>query len=152
MRGPLFGAVGLITVMFHLVYTSMAVNALSGTELLAQLPLYREKNLRLGITGLLLYKQGEFMQALEGDEATVRSLFATIERDPRHERVHLLTTVAVPKRQFPHWSMGFKNLDEIDINTVPGYTPHPDLPARHQRESWKASIVMGMLGAFMHEY
>ena len=138
--------------MFHLVYTSMAVNALSGTELLAQLPVYREKNLRLGITGLLLYKQGEFMQALEGDETTVRALFAVIGKDPRHDRVHLLTTVEVPRRQFPQWSMGFKNLDEIDINTVPGYTPHPDLPARHQRGSWKDSIVMGMLGAFMHEY
>ena len=138
--------------MFHLVYTSLAVNALSGTELLAQLPIYREKNLRLGITGLLLYKQGEFMQALEGDEATVRALFATIGKDPRHERVHLLTTVVVPKRRFPQWSMGFKNLDEIDINTVPGYTPHPEFPARSPGGSWKDSIVLGMLGAFMHEY
>ena len=99
------------------------------------LPHYREKNLRLHITGLLLYRQGEFMQALEGEEATVRALFATIRKDRRHERIHLLTTVAVPRRQFPRWSMGFKNLDEIDINTVPGYTPHPDLPARHHQES-----------------
>ena len=138
--------------MFHLVYTSQAVTALSGAELLAQLPVYRQKNLRLAVTGLLLYKDGEFMQALEGDEATVRALFARISQDPRHERVHLLTTVEVPRRQFPQWSMGFKNLDEIDIRTVPGYTPHPDLPARHQRGCWQASVVMGMLGAFMHEY
>ena len=138
--------------MFHLVYTSQAVNALSGAELLARLPVYREKNVRLAVTGLLLYKDGEFMQALEGDEATVRTLFARISQDPRHERVHLLTTVAVPQRQFPQWSMGFKNLDEIDISQVPGYTPHPNLPAHHARESWKASFVIGMLGAFMHEY
>ena len=142
----------MIPVMFHLVYSSRAVNALSAAELLAQLPVYREKNIRLGITGLLLYKQGEFMQALEGDEPAVRSLFSSIGKDPRHEQIHLLTTAEVSKRQFPRWSMGFKNLDEIDISQVPGYTPHPEFPAHHARESWKASFVMGMLGAFMHEY
>ena len=142
----------MIVVMFHLVYTSRAVSAPSNTDLLAQLLVYREKNIRLGITGLLLYKQGEFMQALEGDEPAVRSLFSTIGKDPRHERIHLLTTLEVPRRQFPQWSMGFKNLDEIDISKVPGYTPYPEFPAYHARESWKASVVMGLLSAFMHEY
>ena len=138
--------------MFHLVYASTAVEPLTSSELLARLSLYREKNLRLGITGLLLYKHGEFMQALEGEELTVRSLFDKIKADPRHEQVHLLVTVPVPKRQFPRWSMGFKNLDEIDVNAVPDYTPYLDVPAPHERGSWKSSIAMSMLTSFMHEY
>ncbi len=138
--------------MFHLVYTSTAVAPFSGFELLAGLALYRAKNLRLGITGLLLYKQGEFMQALEGEEATVRSLFATIRDDPRHQHVHLLVGLEVPKRYFPRWSMGFNNLDETETSAVPDYTPRPDLPAAHKCGDWKNSIAMRMLASFMHEY
>ena len=138
--------------MFHLVYASAAVGPPSSRELLDRLSFYREKNLRLGITGLLLYKQGEFMQALEGDEATVRLLFDTIKADRRHEHVHVLVTVTVPRRQFPRWSMGFKNLDEIDVGAVPDYTPYVDVPAPQARACWKSSIAISMLTSFMHEY
>ena len=92
------------------------------------------------------------MQALEGEEATVRALFATIRADPRHDHVHLLVTLSVAKRQFPQWSMGFKNLDEIDVSTVPGYTPYPDFPPPYERASWKSSISMSMLASFIQEY
>ena len=138
--------------MFHLVYSSTAVAPFSASELLAGLTLYRAKNLRLGITGLLIYRQGEFMQALEGEEATVRALFATIRDDPRHQHVHLLVGLKVPKRYFPRWSMGFKNLEETEAIAAPGYTPHPDLPPHYQCGDWKNSIAMRMLASFMHEY
>lgn len=36
----------------------------------------REKNLRLSITGALLYENGHFLQVLEGEHPTVRELFA----------------------------------------------------------------------------
>ncbi len=138
--------------MFHLVYSSTALEPVCETALLARLPRYRAKNLRLAITGLLLYKQGEFMQVLEGEETDVRSLFATIQADPHHNRVQLLVSLDVPKRHFARWSMGFKNLDNIDAGTVPGYTPYPDFPAYHERSGWKGSIATSLLASFMHEY
>ena len=39
---------------------------------------------------MLLYKDGEFMQALEGDEAQVHSLSAQIAKDPRHKELSLI--------------------------------------------------------------
>lgn len=44
----------------------------------------RENNLRLGITGLLLYKDLDFTQVIEGEDSTVQKLSSRIERDPRH--------------------------------------------------------------------
>lgn len=64
--------------MFHLVYASTATKRFSAGELFDLLPRYREKNARLSVTGMLLYKEGAFMHALEGEEETVRSLYATM--------------------------------------------------------------------------
>jgi Sensors of blue-light using FAD len=65
----------------------------------------RSNNKKAGITGALLVSGPWFVQALEGDEELVRSLFARIERDPRHDLVSLLETGTVDERAFPRWSM-----------------------------------------------
>jgi len=72
--------------MFHLVYVSSAVEPFSKTELVELLHVARANNERLGITGMLLYRDGNFMQVLEGEEPVVRDLYARIERDPRQAR------------------------------------------------------------------
>ena len=137
--------------MFQIVYASTAVKLLSGSELLELLPRYREKNLRLGITGLLLYKHGSFMQALEGEEGAVRSLYATIREDPLHDHVLTLMALPVAGRQFPNWSMGFKDLGAVAADDVPGYTPFPVLPPANDGLSWQASIASSLLATFQED-
>jgi len=65
----------------------------------------RSNNNALGLTGALLLSGDWFVQTLEGEEHVVRSLFARIEHDPRHDRVELLTAQVVPERVFGRWSM-----------------------------------------------
>ena len=137
--------------MFQLVYASTAAKLFSSNELFEQLARYREKNLRLGITGLLLYKHGSFMQVLEGEEETVRSLYATIHDDPRHHHVLLLMALPVAERQFPSWSMRFKDLDEMDAGVVPGYHPCPALSAADDELSWQASVARSLLATFKEQ-
>ena len=72
----------------------------SGFTLLELLAVARRNNPRAGVTGQLLYKDGNFMQLIEGDEAAVRALFARIERDPRHGGVIVLLDHVVPEREF----------------------------------------------------
>ena len=67
--------------------------------------LSRRKNGQLGLSGALLVWEDTFVQVLEGEEATVRDLYAIIAADPRHEHVVLLDTDSVPDRVFGHWSM-----------------------------------------------
>jgi Sensors of blue-light using FAD len=79
----------------------------------------RAKNKRLNITGALLISGDWFAQTLEGAEDTVRELFATIERDERHEHVSLLEAHTVPERVFARWAMARVSADgEPDIPLI----------------------------------
>jgi hypothetical protein len=99
--------------IFYLIYISSAVKLLTEEELLLLLRQSQEKNAILDVTGMLLYKGGNFMQMLEGEEQTVRELYATIRKDERHKDILTIMTGNIEKRNFDSWSMGFQNMDKI---------------------------------------
>jgi len=74
--------------MFSLVYVSSAVTPFSSTELADLLTVSHQNNLPAGITGMLLYKDGNVMQVLDGEEPAVLELYTRIGRDPRYRGVH----------------------------------------------------------------
>ncbi|MEM8667068.1 MAG: BLUF domain-containing protein [Planctomycetota bacterium] len=98
--------------MFYLIYVSSAVNLMEGKALQNLLEQSRENNQRLEITGLLLYKGGNFMQMLEGDQQTVLALYERIKQDERHKGVIRIMMGLQSNRIFDQWSMGFKEMDE----------------------------------------
>jgi len=114
--------------MFSLVYISSAVAPFSPTELADLLTASHLKNDRLGITGMLLYKDGNVMQVLEGEQAVVRELYAKIGRDPRHRGLLTLIQESVEERQFPDWSMGFRDLRAGNLHATPGYNEFMNTP------------------------
>lgn len=65
----------------------------------------RSKNTGLGVSGALLVWNDSVVQVLEGDEDTIRGLYATIHDDPRHDRLQVITEETVPARVFGRWSM-----------------------------------------------
>ncbi len=65
----------------------------------------RTKNARLGITGALVLYDDWFAQALEGDETAVRTLYARIEKDPRHNAVEVIEAGPAGGRVFARWAM-----------------------------------------------
>lgn len=113
--------------MLSLIYVSSAVQPFSDDDLVALLQHAREKNTRLSVTGMLLYKDGNFMQALEGSE-DVRKLFQTIADDDRHRQVIRLLERTIEHRQFPDWSMAFRNLNQPDLRDTPGYNEFLNQP------------------------
>jgi hypothetical protein len=96
--------------MLSLVYVSAATQPFSPSELDALLEKSRRNNLRDGITGMLLYRDGDFLQVLEGPEAAVRATYARIGRDRRHGGFILLDENHVEQRAFSDWAMGFRRL------------------------------------------
>ena len=96
---------------------------MSSDELLALLRQSRARNERNEVTGMLLYKNGHFMQVLEGPEKQVRTIFSSIKRDMRHKSVDILRTGYVIARHFPNWAMSFTNFDELEISETPGFSP-----------------------------
>lgn len=114
--------------MFFLIYLSNATQAFSTEELVELLNVARTHNAEIGVTGMLLYKDGRFMQILEGQEETVHSLFQEISSDPRHHKVVTLLEGPCEAREFPDWSMGFQNLDSSDLSATPGYSEFLNKP------------------------
>jgi acylphosphatase len=113
---------------FHIVYASSATQAFSKPDLQALLEQARKNNTKLGLTGMLLYKDGNFMQVLEGEKEAVSKLVDTIERDPRHKGVLVLLRGTSEERLFPDWTMGFRDLTGQAAATTPGYTDFMNAP------------------------
>jgi hypothetical protein len=113
---------GLGELMHTLIYTSVATHPMPASELHALLAEARLSNAQLGITGMLLYKDGNFMQVLEGEHEVVNQLSRRIARDARHVNVFTLHSGSIDARQFPDWSMGFRDLAAEPPLEVPGYS------------------------------
>lgn len=107
--------------LISLVYVSYATTDMNTNELKAILDVSRKNNEKRGITGMLIYRDGYFIQVLEGEKEVVQNLFNTIKQDPRHKGVLIVSQQNIEKRDFSNWSMGFKNLDEVDLSAYPEY-------------------------------
>ena len=76
----------------------------------------RSNNKQVGVTGALLITDHWFVQALEGDEATVRGLYERIRDDSRHDEVTVVESEAVDERVFSRWAMAeVSKLGHADI-------------------------------------
>lgn len=112
-----------------LVYVSVASSRnFDDNELVEILKISRENNQKLGVTGMLLYRTGFFIQALEGEEAVVTPLYEKIKKDPRHRSVLQIFKGNIKKRSFEEWSMGFRYLENIDLAAIPGFNDFLDKP------------------------
>ena len=108
------------TITIDCVTTWQSFRAL-GTEWTDLLTRSRQRNSLLNVSGMLIYKDGNFMQLLEGDQATVEALYRRIDKDTRHAGICKLLGGFTPQREFPNWSMGFCNLNSAEVNQFPGY-------------------------------
>jgi hypothetical protein len=107
--------------LYHLAYQSTATGLPTEQDLEELLVQSRAANLRHGITGLLLYCEGHFMQVLEGREEDVHFTYAKIERDVRHHDVTKLTDGPIAQRSFYQWSIAFKAVHPEDFQHLAGY-------------------------------
>lgn len=94
--------------MRQLLYVSSTPRDIAPGVLNDILAASRANNPLLGVTGLLIYIDGGFLQILEGEERTVRELYMRICTDRRHWEVRMLLDREVEKRAFGGWSMGFE--------------------------------------------
>lgn len=93
--------------LHRLVYMSTAVGVLRADELDRIYLRAQSANTRAGITGLLLFYEGAFLQALEGPAAGVTSLAEKIRRDRRHSGIITLESAPIEERAFPDSPMRF---------------------------------------------
>ena len=98
--------------IYQIIYGSSAKQAFSSIDLVELLRKARVNNSRLGVTGMLLYHDGNFLQILEGEQADVQALLDLISRDTRHSGVLIFYRGYSAEREFGEWSMAFHAVTE----------------------------------------
>ena len=86
----------------------------------------RQHNPATGITGVLCYGGGIFLQAIEGGRSAVSELYGHIQRDARHKDEELLAFEEICERRFGGWTMGHVNLAKLNHSIVLKYSEKPE--------------------------
>jgi hypothetical protein len=112
--------------LVRLLYCSRVVDSTPAAieTILAQ---SRQHNPVSGITGILCYGGGIFLQAIEGGRMQVSELFGHIQRDPRHKDVALLHYEEISERRFGGWTMGQVNLSKLNHSILLKYSEKAEL-------------------------
>ena len=112
--------------LVRLLYASRAID--TGADAIeAILAQARQYNPTCGITGILCYGGGIFLQAIEGGRMAVSELYGHIQKDPRHKDVALLSYEEITERRFGGWTMGQVNMSKINHSILLKYSEKPEL-------------------------
>jgi hypothetical protein len=130
---------------YSMVYISTAIANFKEPDLVQLLKRARGFNEQAGITGVLMYGGGRFVQVLEGCPAVVRRLYARIAADPRHGRIEKLADGPVARREFAGWHMSFSPPPlHADWQHLPGYLTPPQMVL-----AGLGTSIQPLLGEFM---
>ena len=113
--------------LVRLMYASRAAAGMDHEELLAILRQSRAANPVHGITGVLCFSEGIFLQVLEGGRSAVNQLYNRIASDTRHTEVTLLCYEEIGERRFAGWSMGQVNMSRLNPALLLKYSERPAL-------------------------
>ncbi|TRD10581.1 hypothetical protein FGU71_00990 [Erythrobacter insulae] len=88
-----------------LTYRSVAAVDLSARELQDLTTQARARNHKAGVTGMMIYQDGQFFQKLEGPPESLKTIWASISADRRHRDIEMLSEHIVPARLFSDWDL-----------------------------------------------
>jgi len=103
----------------QVLYVSSGVKKFTDAELDDILVKARKHNTNNGITGVLFYLEGNFLQLLEGDEDALGETYERIKSDTRHRGLTQLLDESVDSRSFPDWKMGFRAITAAEMRDYP---------------------------------
>ena len=99
--------------MLQIIYASAAAAPYTRKDLVELLKIARQRNSAAGISGMLLYHDGSFLQVLEGPDKNVEALCAKIQKDPRHRNFLMLLRQTIREKEFENWEMGFVDTSQL---------------------------------------
>lgn len=107
--------------MYHLIYFSTGTKHFSEMELSELLKQSRKNNQKNNVTGILLLVEGCFLQILEGEKSTIKTLYNKVKKDTRHNNILKISEGTTQERVFKAWSMGFKNIPFVEYKKQVGF-------------------------------
>ena len=111
------------------IYTSKATENLDESDIECIINKSNENNRKMSITGALFYKDGYFLQFLEGNLNAIKNRLSVICNDTRHKDINIIMMTSIKGRMFKHWSMGyalFKNKESAnEVEFIQNDTSNP---------------------------
>ncbi len=99
---------------YSYIYLSSAIGTVTPRELERILQTARFRNEADGVTGMLLFHDGNFMQFLEGpEEAVLRCVHERIEPARQHRGLITLQSRPVTDRDFADWRMAYVPFEQV---------------------------------------
>lgn len=119
--------------LIELTYVSEPAQGMSFLGLMRLLYHSYLRNLRLEITGALIYENNQFGQVIEGPEDVIESLWEKIQQDNRHKNIRLIERKTISSRSFQKWTMVFQGNKELfkGLPEVSGAIEEVDFPVDH---------------------
>jgi hypothetical protein len=137
--------------MHQLIYISQATQPLSDADLTELLHYSRQRNAEEGITGVLLYGNGRFVQVVEGEVAALADLYGRLLHDSRHHTVTRLAYGPIPGRRFTQWSMAFRPAARAQMDDLAGYANPDQLLLCHTGEGTPDGPLFQLIQSFAHD-
>ncbi len=128
--------------MIQIIYVSKATRHFSLRELQVMLSAGRKRNKARGITGIVVYHQGQFLQILEGYAPVVEKLFETISTDQRHKQIELLLRTDIEERSFTDSTMGLCHISADDEEMFPGLIEFEDITHPFENSNNRAHEIL----------
>lgn len=119
------------TVLGCLTYQSRATTKPSRDDLAALMARARSRNRDAGVTGMLLYERGRYLQTLEGPPDGLEKIWSSVRNDSRHTDIEVLTQHFVPARLFSEWDMLLYGRSPNEEPTLLSRMSGGDTLARH---------------------
>lgn len=143
--GDYFYVIHFLYPMHHIMYLSRAARPMSDEELARLLQQARRANAQRGVTGALVYGNGQFMQIIEGEEETLAALYARLYQDARHGRIVKFADKPIAERTFTNWSMAFQPVSAAEFTHLAGYVAPADLAARTTGLAASENLLLQMV-------
>ena len=104
--------------MIRILYLSQSKRDITDTQVNNILTTSKANNLTYGITGVLIYGGGLFMQVLEGPEQSTLRLYVKISEDRRHGDCKIIHITTANKQIFKKWSMAVIKCDPLQFQHI----------------------------------
>jgi len=97
-----------MTTLSCILYVSSAAGPISEAQIDHLLTRARARNTESNITGILLHRNGSFMQYIEGMDDDLQRIYTNIKNDPLHKGIIELLHEPIQTRAFPQWAMAYR--------------------------------------------
>jgi len=95
-----------------LCYVSSSNSNLKAADLEELFRTTKRNNLKLNISGILIFNSGNFLQIMEGEQKSISKLYKKIGSDNKHSNLIKLIESPISERLFEDYETGFSIIND----------------------------------------